>query len=877
MWKITDRQRLTFQQNKTSNDLYFPLTNSQGNIFSSISPILCGDIKTDQHSFLTPPVSITDLNNAFLSRNLWLYFSKERIINLSDSINKNPSTTIQAGPLWYKTSCQVKSEKIQIDTLNFVPENETAEVMIFSITNNSSATKSFIPFLGIPLFCRSADNLRDHRHVTSLLIRNKLVKYGMIITPTMCFDERGHHKNEKKYFAYSYINSSSAPEGFFPDFESFIGNSTLNSPQAVLKCLKPLKYTQKPIQGREPFAGIKFKKQILAPKKTLSITLILGIDDKKPDYFLPKKKIVSMFDKSNTTWKTYLERFDLETGEPNFDFWIRWVNLQPTLRKLLGCSFLPHFDYGKGGRGWRDLWQDLLALLLIDPEKTKPIILNNFKGIRIDGSNATIITSDKKFISDRNNISRVWSDHGIWPYLTLKLYIDQTKDLNILFNKTSYFKDHLLKRSREINRNWDGNYVLLNKNNKAYTGTILEHLLLQNLVQFFNVGKYNNIRLENADWNDGLDMAYENGETVTFSCMYYQNIKDLSLLLKEVKRTLKINHIDILQEASILFDSLHRPINYQNPKNKINLLNRYLENTKNGISGKTMKLSIDKVILDLERKANWGIKHINSKEWLKTPGIFNGYYDNLSKKAEGKIKNTTQMTLTGQVFPIMSKIADNPKIKSILKNSNKYLKHKNNTYRLNTDYKNNPPKLGRAFGFSYGDKENGSVFSHMNVMFSYSLYSQGFAREGFDILHGLYKNTIDNYQSYPQLPEYFNLQGKGLYSYLTGSASWYIYTIITQSFGIKGDLGNIILEPKLVKKQFGKNRSIKIKLPLNKKNIVLEYINKNKKDWPKYNIISAEINGKLFKDIGTKKLIIPQNQIDKILNKKINTLKIILD
>jgi len=112
---------------------------------------------------------------------------------------------------------------------------------------------------------------------------------------------------------------------------------------------------------------------------------------------------------------------------------------------------------------------------------------------------------------------------------------------------------------------------------------------------------------------------------------------------------------------------------------------------------------------------------------------------------------------------------------------------------------------------------------------------------------------------------------------LTGSASWYIYTIITQSFGIKGDLGNIILEPKLVKKQFGKNRSIKIKLPLNKKNIVLEYINKNKKDWPKYNIISAEINGKLFKDIGTKKLIIPQNQIDKILNKKINTLKIILD
>ena len=56
----------------------------------------------------------------------------------------------------------------------------------------------------------------------------------------------------------------------------------------------------------------------------------------------------------------------VKTGDPRFDLWMRWVSLQPTLRRLYGNSFLPAHDYGRGGRGWRDLWQDILALLLME-------------------------------------------------------------------------------------------------------------------------------------------------------------------------------------------------------------------------------------------------------------------------------------------------------------------------------------------------------------------------------------------------------------------------------------------------------------------------------------------------------------------------------
>ncbi|MFO7853863.1 MAG: hypothetical protein R6V44_01285, partial [Paracoccaceae bacterium] len=66
----------------------------------------------------------------------------------------------------------------------------------------------------------------------------------------------------------------------------------------------------------------------------------------------------------------------------------------------------------------------------------------------------------------------------------------------------------------------------------VYKGTLLEHLLVQNLVASLNVGSHNNLRLEDADWNDGLDMAKENGESVAFTAFYGKNLIDMAELLK---------------------------------------------------------------------------------------------------------------------------------------------------------------------------------------------------------------------------------------------------------------------------------------------------------------------------------------------------------
>ena len=76
---------------------------------------------------------------------------------------------------------------------------------------------------------------------------------------------------------------------------------------------------------------------------------------------------------------------------------------------------------------------------------------DNFAGVRIDGSNATIVGRQPGgFKADRNNIPRVCMDHGAWPLLTVKPYLDQTGDLGFLPREQTYFKDHVAHRCRQV-------------------------------------------------------------------------------------------------------------------------------------------------------------------------------------------------------------------------------------------------------------------------------------------------------------------------------------------------------------------------------------------------------------------------------------------
>lgn len=850
---------------------------------SSVTPDLHGDIKSGQSTFLLSPVSRIDLTASRASRNFWVYIDKDKVwsatgVSKDFAQIRKDEVSFEAGLLWQKVTRVNIKVGLEAEILSFTPSSsEPVEIMFVTLTNISSRKISFIPTTAIPMYCRGANAIRDHRHVTSLLQRLDLHEFGVISKPTLSFDEAGHKPNDLQYFVLGWDEQFNSPQYLYPTQEMFCGDGgDLEAPESVINNILP---TLANYQGREPMGALRFSRLTLGAGKSISITIVMGISESRLEIdaivnkFSSTQKVAESFFLTKSYWKEKSEAISVKTADTDFDNWLRWVSIQSTLRKIFGCSFLPDFDYGKGGRGWRDLWQDCLGLILSEPNSVREMLVNNFSGVRIDGSNATIIGKKPgEFLADRNDVSRVWMDHGVWPLLTLDLYINETGDQGILFEKITYFRDQHVYRSRVCDKSYkssDGN-KLKTVSDKIYEGTIFEHLLLQSLTQFFNVGAHNHVRLEGADWNDGLDMAKEFGESVAFSAMYAHNLK----LLAELLLKTGAEKVELAQEIKLLLGK----VNYNGIKIKQKILDVYFSKVEFGVSGKKFAIASAVLAKNLLEKSDWMMRHIRKSEWLRE-GFFNGYYDNNKKRVEGKQAGVVRMTLTGQVFPIMSGVAQERQICSILKSAKSFLLDKKfGGYRLNTDFGDEQHALGRAFSFIYGDKENGAIFNHMVVMYAFALYRRGFVSEGWKVLSSIHKMALDTSKSkiYPCLPEYFDAEGRGMYSYLTGSASWYMLTLLTEVFGVKGRNGDLLIEPKLSSEQFKHASEISIKRVFAGKKLRISFINPKKLDYKKYRITSATLDSRKLAVADSKRLVISRKTLLAIPSDKLITITIVL-
>lgn len=99
--------------------------------------------------------------------------------------------------------------------------------MAVTIKNTGKDKMLITPTSSIPVFGRSADNLRDHRHVTSLLHRIYTIESGIEVQPALSFDERGHKENKVTYGVVARDEEGNKPLGSFPLVEDFIGEGVL--------------------------------------------------------------------------------------------------------------------------------------------------------------------------------------------------------------------------------------------------------------------------------------------------------------------------------------------------------------------------------------------------------------------------------------------------------------------------------------------------------------------------------------------------------------------------------------------------------------------------------------------------------------------------
>lgn len=794
-------------------EMVFPLVNAAGMI-SNVTPRLGGDCKTGQNSFLLPPASAETLHESRASRNFFLHFENGELWSVSGVSaaqqarlfqDHGEHLTIYGGLLWQEAVRESAALGLRARALSFVPaDGQAVELLRVTVENTGRAPLAFTPTAAIPLYGRSADNIRDHRHVTSLLQRLAVRDDGVCLRPAMTFDERGHRPGETAYTVCGRDDQGARPLRFLGPVQDYVGCGSYDWPQALLGGDAPWLHAGDAAEGYEMAAVLQFAPVTLAAGESKAWYIALGINADGAEYLSPQT-----FDDALRRTQAHWQRVgaaSFQTGCPEIDAWCKWVAIQPELRRICGCSFLPHHDYGRGGRGWLDLWQDSLALILRAPAAARGDLTRYFAGVRRDGTNATIIGSRPgEFLADRNNIVRVWMDHGYWPLVTVNEYIQQSGDLDILLEKQPWFCDNRKMRGEALADALPPDYRL-QQDGQTVQSTVLEHLLVQNVTAFFDAGEHGSIRLRGADWNDALDMAAQKGESVAFTAAYAGNLHTLAALC------------DLLAEKGVAQTSLGADFAallrcdrqaYDTPAARVSARRRY-EQVCEAQAGEE-DVSLRDISAALRAMGDWLIEHLRQHEFVRDDQgrrWMNSYYDNNGAPVEGSRAGGARMMLTGQVFALMSGAADARQARDIADAADALLyDEKRGGYALNTDFGADFPPLGRQFGFAYGHKENGAVFCHMAVMYAYALLKGGEAEAGHKALSALIAQSMNVPVSrlYPGVPEYFDPRGRGMYPYLTGAGSWLMLCLITRVFGVRGERGDLFLDPQLSPQMFDQN------------------------------------------------------------------------
>jgi len=758
----------TFQGNFGS---YIPLLNQKG-LRSFLTPFFAGHLVLNHDRYILEPTSERSLYQPTTSRNVLFYIDGNRY-DLNAMLNHqiNEPYEFETGHAYQKVTR--KHEGVSFQTLSFLPMNDPVELHHITIKNESEVPKTLKAITAVELYARSAENQRDHRHVTSLLNQIHIDDDGIILHPTLHFDEKGHHPNEMKYFVFA-VSHDLKVEGIIPTFDAFVDHGTTQYPKGLKNFTN-----QTRVEGYEAMGAISFDEMTLQPNQTIKLTLMIGADTSVDSIYRIKTKyqddvnVIKSCQDADNEIKTYIDQLHFKIASEDITMRLEDVSLQPMYRRFMGNSYMPHHDYGKGGRGWRDLWQDLIALNMYHHKDVFEMLYQYFKGVRLDGSNATII-GDKpgEFKADRNMIARVWSDHGAWPLITLSMYIDETGDLNILLKNQVYFQDHFTHYCQQTTHQPETSFT-------TYEGSILEHMIIEHVVAVNHMGSNGFVKLIDADWNDGLDMGKKHGETIAFTMMYTHHLKRLS------------EWIGALGVETL---TLYEPI--VNLMNQSIDLNTYFDQCLT--YHKSISVNAKEVQKQLIELHETMLRHIRSNAFKH--GIYQSY---VGHDATFLDDDQTVM-LTGQAMALLNYVATPEQAVMLSKKTKEALyDEKLGGYQLNSLYDSSKHPLGRAFYFAYHHKENGAVFSHMAMMYAFGLYQYDLVDLGREAYITILKRALDEKSEvYRGIPEYFNDKGIGKYLYLTGSASWLLYILRRQVFGLAFKLGNLYLEPKLTKDDF---------------------------------------------------------------------------
>jgi cellobiose phosphorylase len=379
-----------------------------------------------------------------------------------------------------------KRNGLKAELLFFVPLGHTAEVHQVTLTNESSAKKSFklFSFAEWCLWNAQDDSANFQRNFST----------GEVEIDGSTLYHKTEYRERRDHYALYHVNAPIA--GFDTDRETFFGlYNGFGEPDVVAAG----ESKNSVASGWSPIASHCLAVE-LAPGESKTFVFVLGyvevpkdkkwekpgVINKQPakqliDAFSTSAQVSAALAKLREHWNGLLGLYALSSKDEKLN---RMVNIWNPYQCMVTFNMsrsASYFESGIGrGMGFRDSNQDLLGFVHLVPERARERIIDIASTQFADGSAYHQYQPLTK--RGNNDIGSGFNDDPLWLILGVAGYIKETGDWGILDEQVPFDND---------------------EKNKA---TLLEHCKRSFDHVLNNLGPHGLPLIGRADWNDCLNL-----------------------------------------------------------------------------------------------------------------------------------------------------------------------------------------------------------------------------------------------------------------------------------------------------------------------------------------------------------------------------------
>lgn len=601
---------------------------------------------------------------------------------------------------------------IETGATYFVPLDENLEVWIVKVKNNGTKERDFSLFSYVE-FClwNAIMDMQDFQY--SLNISRAECEGSTIYHLTNYYPHAGHK-------TFAFFSASKKIFGFDTDRERFIGNYRDESTPLVIETGKSFNSVNR---GGNPI-GSHHLKFALRPQEEKYFLFVLGVEEDKARAAVKIKKYRELkyslrkLKELKERWQESLGNLEAKTPDKELDTMVNVWNQYQCRTTFNWSRSASLYESGIGrGMGFRDANQDTLGVLHSISPRVKQRIIDLAKNqFRAGNSYHQYFTLTKA--GDKTG----YSDDHLWLIVSISNYIKETGDFGFLKAKVPFA---------------DGE-----------SDTIYEHLLRAVEYSFGDCGRHGIPHLGYADWNDCLNNAGKEAESIWVAEFLCYVTKELAVIARLMGR----------KKDSLRLEGLYR----------------------------RMSDTINKRAWD----GSWYIR------------VFDYKGRPIGSK---RCKEGGKIYLNSQSWAILSGVADEKRAVKCMDAVKKILDTRHGIKLLAPAYKTFYTYIGAIGTFCPGLKENGGIFCHANPWaviaetklgrgsraFAYYKKTCPAARNKIADIQKTEPYIYSQFIAGDESPEF----GRSRNAWLTGSASWNLVAVSWYILGVRPDYHGLIVDP----------------------------------------------------------------------------------